>query len=300
MRALARSVLALYPLAYRRRYGEEIEALLEDSEVRFSSVADLAKGAALAHLRPSPGFAAELPPGQRVRASAVGLLACWLLFALAGLAFYKTTEEEGLHRIGELHPVLGFAHLAVQLLAILGSLGALAAIVPFAVAVLRRSRGEREARMAAILAMASVGLLLLASAGIVLLARAGGATPRGVAFGALLVWTLLAVVAGIGCLGAARRGLFAIPIRRGGLRALVVLGSLVAVAMAAMSAAAAIYLIGLLSDAASAGAQPNGPLGLLSITASLAIQVSAMLVATALGCVSSLRGWRGLHSATVS
>lgn len=288
MKALARGLLALYPIAHRRRYGEEMEALLEDSEVRASTVLDLAKGAALAHLRPLPGLAGEVSPADRVRTGSVGLLACWLLFALAGLGFYKTTEE-GFHRVGEVHPVLGGAHLAVQLLAILGSLGVSAAIVPFAIAALRRARDDREAREAAILAVVSVGLLLLASGGIVLLASAAGPAPRGVAFGALVAWTLIAVAAGVGCVLTARRGLFAIPIRRPGLQALVVLGALVAGTMAAMTAATAVYLAGLISDAPSVGAQPNGPLGLVSVTASLAIQLAVMLVATALAARTAWR-----------
>jgi hypothetical protein len=275
-------MLALYPLAYRSRYGAEMEALLDDSEVRAATVLDLAKGAAVAHLRPLPGLSAEVPAADRVRGGAVALLACWLLFALAGLGFYKTTEEEGFHRVGELHPLLGGAHLAVQLLAIVASLGVAAAVGLFALPALRRARAEREPRAAAILAAASVCLLLAATGGIVLLARASGAAPRGVAFAALVVWTGIAVVAGLGTVAAARRGLFAIPIERRGLRALVALGLLVAFAMAAMTLATTVYLAALLGDAPAAGAQPNGPLGLVSVTASLAIQLAVMLAATGL------------------
>jgi hypothetical protein len=223
------------------------------------------------------------------------VLGGWLLFALAGLAFYKTTEESGFHRVGELHPLLGFAHLTVQLIAIFASLGVLAAVAPFAYRALNRSRENREARAAAILAAASVGLLFLATVGIVLLAAAPGPAPRGVSFGALFAWTLIAVAAGIGCLVAARRGLFAISIRRPDLRVLVALGSMVAAAMAAMTVATGIYLIGLVLDAPTAGGQANGPLGLVSVTASVTLQLTVMVVATALAGVSSVRGWRALN-----
>lgn len=290
MRALARAALALYPLAHRRRYGAEMEALLEDAEPTPATVLDLARGAATAHLRPRPDLVAAVPPGERIRAGAAGLLACWLLFALAGLGFYKTTEEQGFHRVGELHPLLGGAHLAVQLLAVLGSLGVAAAIVPLALAVLRRARGDRQARSAAILAAASVAALLLASGVVLLLANAPGAAPRGVAFGALLAWTALAVGAGLGCVLAARRGLFAIPLRRPGQLALVALGTLVAVTMAAITVAAALYLAALLSDAPGVGAEPNGPLGLLSVTASLAVQLGVMAAASALAARAALHG----------
>jgi hypothetical protein len=103
-------------------------------------------------------------------------------------------------------------------------------------------------------------------------------------------WTVVAVGAGLGCLLAARRGLFSIPIGRRGLVLLAALGGVVAVTMAAMAAAAAIYLVALVSDVPNLGAQPNGPLGLLSATASLATQLVLMLVATALAARAAWHG----------
>jgi hypothetical protein len=288
VKALARWIVALYPLAYRRRYGAEMEALLEDSEVRASTVVDLAKGAAVAHLRPLPGLAGEVPTGERVRAGAIGLLACWLLFVLAGLGFYKTTE--GFSPAGDDHLLLGGSHLAVELLAIAGSLAVATAIVPFAFAVVLRARGEAAARGAVALAAASLGALVLATAGLVAAAHVSPSISAVVALALLGGWTVVAVGAGLGCLLAARRGLFSIPIGRGGLVLLAALGGVVAVTMAAMAAAAAIYLVALVSDVPNLGAQPNGPLGLLSATASLAIQLVLMLVATALAARAAWHG----------
>jgi hypothetical protein len=280
VKALARGVLALYPLAYRRRYGGEIEALLEDTEVRASTVLDLAKGAAVAHLRPLPALAGEVPTGERVRSGAVGLLACWLLFVLAGLGFYKTTEN--FSHAGDDHLLLGGSHLAVELLAIAGSLAVAAAIVPFAAAVVLRARGDGAARGAVALAAASLGALVLATTGLVAAAHVSPPISSSASLALLGGWTLVALGAGVGCLAAARRGLFAIPVGRGGLVFLAALGGVVALTMAAMAAAAAIYLVALVSDVPNLGAQPNGPLGLLSAAASLGIQLALMLVATAL------------------
>ncbi len=42
---LARLALALYPLAYRRRYGEEMATLLEDSAPSAATIVDLLRGA---------------------------------------------------------------------------------------------------------------------------------------------------------------------------------------------------------------------------------------------------------------
>jgi hypothetical protein len=86
-----RTAAVLYPLAYRRRYGEEMATLLEDSPVSAGTVVDLVRGAARAHLRPEPAVAAEVGPDERLRLGLGSVLLCWVLFALAGLAFYKTT-----------------------------------------------------------------------------------------------------------------------------------------------------------------------------------------------------------------
>jgi hypothetical protein len=45
MRNLARLLIRLYPASWRERYGEEFEALLEDSSPHWSAVFDLLKGA---------------------------------------------------------------------------------------------------------------------------------------------------------------------------------------------------------------------------------------------------------------
>jgi hypothetical protein len=45
MRKLARSLIRLYPASWRARYGEEFEALLEDSSPGWAGVFDLLKGA---------------------------------------------------------------------------------------------------------------------------------------------------------------------------------------------------------------------------------------------------------------
>ncbi|MBS1881200.1 MAG: hypothetical protein JST31_16935 [Actinobacteria bacterium] len=299
MRALARGVLALYPLAYRRRYGEEMEALLEDSEVRVSTVADLAKGAALAHLRPRPELrGAAVPAADRVRAAAVGVLACWLLFALAGLGFYKTTEDGGFHHAGEVHRLLGYAHLSVQLLAVVGSLAVLAAIVPFAAAALAGAGADRRLRGAALLAGGSVAALLLATAALVAFANVVGTASAGVSLLVLLAWATVALAAGAGCALAARRGLFALPIGRRGLVFLAALGGVVALTMAAIAVATAIYLVALASAAPGLGAESNGPLGLLSVTASLALQLGLMLVAVALAARAALHARAALTPAS--
>lgn len=58
-RRLARLALSLYPLAFRRRYGQEMRALLDQTPTKVPAVLDLFRGALVAHLRPA-GTAAGL------------------------------------------------------------------------------------------------------------------------------------------------------------------------------------------------------------------------------------------------
>ncbi|HWF25103.1 MAG TPA: hypothetical protein VG275_06640, partial [Solirubrobacteraceae bacterium] len=111
-RRLARLALRLYPLAFRRRYGAEMVALLDATPPRVATVLDLLRGALVAHARPPAATAGVVGSADRVRASASGVLACWVAFAAAGFAFYKTTEN--FTAAGYEHPVLGDVHFSIQ------------------------------------------------------------------------------------------------------------------------------------------------------------------------------------------
>jgi hypothetical protein len=71
-----------------------------------------------------------------------------------------------------------------------------------------------------------------------------------------------------------------------------VAGTIVAVAMLAIAVATAIYAIALSADASRLAAEPNGPFQVLSVTASLIIQVVVMVGAGALAGVATVRAWR--------
>jgi hypothetical protein len=82
---LARLALALYPLAYRRRYGEEMAALVEDQGASPRAVADLARGALRAHVRPEPAVAESVGRDDPVRLGGSAVLLWWVLLTLGGL-----------------------------------------------------------------------------------------------------------------------------------------------------------------------------------------------------------------------
>ena len=132
---LAGLTLRLYPLAFRRRYGEELRAWFEEVPPSTRDVFDLLCSALVTHLRPPRVGAGLVSAGERVRASASGVLACWVAFVAAGFAFYKTTEDAPFTSAGEPHALLGARALgAVQMLALVGSAAVLLGAAPLVVA----------------------------------------------------------------------------------------------------------------------------------------------------------------------
>jgi hypothetical protein len=256
---LVKAALAAYPLAFRRRYGEEMLALVEDSPSSVWAVLDLLRGALVAHARPVEGLSAAVGVGDRLRASASGVLACWIAFAAAGFGFYKTTEDHPYSEAGSSHPVLGGAHLAVQLLAIIASIAIVAGALPLVMAALRQMRLARAARRPTGLAVGSVALFAIATMALVLLGHPAHALPAAdrVVFS---IWILVGLASGAVCAFAASRGLFAIGVRRWALVAALACGTLVTAAMALMTLATALYVVSLAVDASGLAGRRQRPL----------------------------------------
>jgi hypothetical protein len=301
---LARLALALYPMAFRRRYGAELRALVEEQPLRAAVMLDLLIGALRAHLRPAPGLAGELDGGTRLRLGLSGVLACWVAFAAVGFGFYKTTEN---HPFGA-HPLLGDAHLAVQLAAAIASLAVLAGALPLIAVALRRAWGEPERlrKLAGLVGPPLAALLLFAAATglLVLLAhhahRAHAAGDPGTAAQAAFVaWTLGGLAAGAICVGAARQALFGLDVPQPWLLAALRLATLVAGAMIAIALAAGLYAIALLFDAPALAGAGNGPFQLVSAGVSLLAEAVAMAGLGVAALLSTSRSWRGVPASSL-
>lgn len=292
---LARAALRLYPLAFQRRYGDEMRALLEQAPPRSRGVLDLLRGALAAHLRPSAAAAGYVGPDDRVRASTSGVLTCWVVFAAAGFAFYKTTEDPPFSAAGNAHALLGGAHLAVQVLAITASAAVIAGALPLIAAALDHAR-HRDGGWRLLLGPV---LPLIVFAGLtpwlVILAQSEparattGSTAGHVAF---ILWGVAGLGCGIACAVGCRSVLFAVPVSRRWLFAALACATLVTCAMLAMAAVTAVYAITLAVDASRLSASANGPLQAISTSASLIVQVIVMTLAGALALVAIRRGWR--------
>ncbi|MBV9802056.1 MAG: hypothetical protein JO130_02635, partial [Solirubrobacterales bacterium] len=116
--------------------------------------------------------------------------------------------------------------------------------------------------------------------------------------GIAIVWGILGLACAITCVLACRAVLFQVPVGPAELRIALRAATVVAGAMLLIAAAIAVYAVALSADASALGGQSNGPLGLLSVTASLIVQVIVMAGAGVLATVATARGWRAAHPAS--
>jgi hypothetical protein len=291
-RRLARLALRLYPLAFRHRYGQEMHALLDETPPRLPAVLDLLRGALVAHLRPPAATAGVVAAADRVRASASGVLACWVAFAAAGFGFYKTTEDGTFTAAGYEHPLLGAVHFSVQALALVGSAAVLLGALPLVAAALAETR--RRPGLRRLVSVPPLAVIVFAGLTGVLIVVAHSQHPHGPTTGGGIVfiaWGVAGLACGAACVVAARRALFAVPMSRWRLLAAFACGAVVSAAMAAITLATALYAIALPLDAAHLAGAPNGPLGEMSVSASLVVTVVVMALATMLAATTTLRGW---------
>lgn len=293
-RRLAKLTLNLYPRAFRRRYGEEMRALLDQAPTRLSTSLDLLRGALVAHLRSPEGLPA-LDLGDRLRAPMSGVLACWVAFAAAGFGFYKTTEDAPFSAAGRAHGLLGAAHVAVQLLAIVASCAVVAGALPLVAAALAGARRRPDLRRLVSLPILAVVVFAALTGLLVWIAHSHSLRHQPSAgHGAFVAWMLAGLACGAVCVVASRKALFAARVAPPRLVSALSFGTLVTAAMVAMALATALYAVALQLDAPRLAAIPNGPLGTTSTAFALLVQVVVMAIAGALATIATLRGWRGV------
>jgi hypothetical protein len=142
--ALARAVLAVYPPAWRARYGEETLAYLDESGVSAREVASLLWRAVPAWIWP-PAHLHDRP--ARMRASLATMLMAWALLAVLGLVFDQLTQQQGLAPAG--HPVIWWSYLTFDVAMVLSAVVLGAGCLPLWLLMLRRARRDHSARVIA-------------------------------------------------------------------------------------------------------------------------------------------------------
>jgi hypothetical protein len=148
---IARACLRLYPRAWRARYGDELEAMLEQSDPRGTDLVDLALvgiGLRVSALRPGHGgFSMIIGPAHRhPTAFAVGALAL-MLPTLAFVALSLLGHELGLTGIAErVDPVISAVtapRLVDLALVMAPAVSLLVAMAPLVELGLRGTPGQR-------------------------------------------------------------------------------------------------------------------------------------------------------------
>jgi hypothetical protein len=142
--ALARAVLAVYPPAWRARYGEETLAYLDESGVSVREVASLLWRAVPAWIWP-PAHLHDRP--ARMRASLATMLMSWSVLAVLGLVFDQLTQQQGIAPAG--HPVIWWSYLIFDVAMALSAVLLGAGCLPLWLLMLRRARRDHSARVTA-------------------------------------------------------------------------------------------------------------------------------------------------------
>jgi magnesium-transporting ATPase (P-type) len=291
---MSRLLLKLYPEAWRRRYETEMSVLLEDDPPGPVSQFDLIRGALRAHLHTLPGRS----PLERARGSVSGVLGAFICFCFVGSAFAKTTEDQPFQVAGREHALLGAAHYAVLIAALLGAALLACAALPLAWRAAAEARRTRNRELVRLIAIPPVAIVLwIGSLGVLgVWVSTHQHRADTVAWLLLALCAVVTVLAAFWCWRAPRAILRRVDAGRGALAISLRALSGVAVCMWAVSAGTAIYLATILTEAPSLAASADGPGGISVTDVDIAMQLVAMLVLSAMAALSARRGSRALSA----
>jgi hypothetical protein len=298
----ATALLALYPAAWRRRYGDELDALIVDMHADGRGTgwrvrADLVRASARERLHGGRGD----DPTGRVRGGSSLVLWAWALFVLAGAIVAKTSEHWQRGLPGHPSSIAEIAFRALTAVAVTVALlvaAGIALALPSATRFLRdggwprvRSRVLIAATLTVVAAPATLALVAWAHR-LTVLDRNGH---DGLYAGAFLCWAALVAGALLAWTAVATGIARAMPCGRGVLRSQARLAPVVAVLMVAMTAATVGWwaIVGHDSPAALTGgpAADHGS----AFVPQLVVATALMLVATTIAIVGAVRAEAALR-----
>jgi hypothetical protein len=286
-------LLALYPEAWRARYGEEMRALLEDDPPSPRGLLSLVHGALAAHLRPRAGARAQ--DSTRMRLSLCAVFCCWIALSVAGAAFAKETEEAPFAALASRHGVLAAAHDAILAGALLGAVAIALGGLPLLWGAMRELARRRDARLAGALALPLLALGLFAALVAVLVAIAPAhLETRAQAFRLALLLPLWTggLACALACALAPRLVLRRVASSRRALRRASALSVVVLAAMLLVSAGLVVYDAALARLSPALAAQSGGPIW-PTTAATLAAAAALALLSTLLAALASARARAG-------
>jgi hypothetical protein len=289
-------LLMLYPAAWRRRYGDELDALIIEMRAdgragnwRLST--DLVRSAARERLRGTHLG----PPAPRIGSGATLVLWAWALFVLAGAVVAKTSE----HWRQALPPHAGSgasaAFWGLTVVAVLAAAliaAGIALTLPAAARFLGNG-GWRRIRARTRLAAALTGTAILATAALVTWAQRLSAADRAghdhLYAAAFLGWAALGAAALLAWTAVAARIARTVRCSDAVLRAQALIAPAVALALGVMTVATVAWWV--LVARVRPGALTGGSVAVhpSALVAPLVAAVATMIVATGIAVIGAVR-----------
>ncbi|MGH2478208.1 MAG: hypothetical protein ACRDHW_00915 [Ktedonobacteraceae bacterium] len=140
---LQRSLLCLYPRAWRGRYGDEVLAMLEQRPLSFTDGINLFFGALEAHLHPHLGttgmsiYERILAMFATLRRSVLTIFCAFIVFILAGWGFQKMTEYDDFQQAAHMHSIVGLSFNLVVIGGAVAFLAVVAGGLPVVIAIIK-------------------------------------------------------------------------------------------------------------------------------------------------------------------
>jgi hypothetical protein len=281
------AALALYPLGWRERYGEEMRELLDSGPARLRTLIDLLRGALDAHLHPS---AVEAAPLERMRGTVAATVCCWIAFVLAGSSFQKATEDVPFRAAGHSHALLGTSRAVVVALALLASAALALGALPLLLAIGRQLREEPRGPLLWAVAAPVIAVVVVGGVTTAIVSSVTGTiTTHPTWQWGVLAWVLLVVAAACVCALGARAALMRARLSERELRPGVAGAWLAARAMAALTITVAAYGAALVIDDPTVAGAADDPFG-ASATVAVVRALVVMVCASGLAVLTTRRG----------
>ncbi len=280
----------LYPRAWRERYQEEMEEVLQQHSLRLVTLFDISIGALDAHMH------ADLHPERiysmayKLRASAIAVFCAFLLFALAFIALEQIVDPRALfNAVASTHADLQFAFTTIVVSAEIAFLAVIVGGLVILFVAIARAIAARRRDVLARFGSAVLLVILFVAASIIfqgfLYGNAGFSGIYILIFLAVLMAATVLIAQGI------LRTEFSVKL----LRYMTIPLAITGLAMGISCIAALIWLLRLWADAPQfATSQSMGPglTGGLGGSTGFAIIIVVMALTTALAIAALVRGLR--------
>lgn len=291
-------LIRLYPHTWRKRYEDEVLAMLEQRSLSFIDGVNLFFGALDAQLHPHLGttgmslYERIFHMFTTLRRSLLTIFCAYVGFILAGGAFQKMTEYDDFTEVARTHSIVGLSFNLVVIGAFVALLAVLVGGLPIAVAVTRSALAHKRRGPLLLLTVPVLAFAVFFGTTLFLeaLSRPGNYfssagqvfLSRGIFFSVLIAAAITST--GAVCLAVARSE---IPERL--LRFALLPSILATISMALMLVATIVWGLGLRDGAPQLFAGNDGIVGSSTVGTWLGI-VIAMAIATVLAAISLLRG----------